>query len=292
MPSDARAILRQKTLLGETYVELTPGSADAEPVRRGRLAAGVADLRHGAARRDLPHLRPRDASGVPDLDAGAGARHQRLRARPQRRARQPRAVRRGLRRAGRHPQPPGGRRHEPDLEHGRRVRGADRARRPAALADRELQPRLPGHRVARRAAQGDVHRAADVRARVPADARAAGRVRRRHRPADHPAAARGARAEPDAAGPRRAVARPRGVVPRAQPADRRVGEGLPGGRAGARGRAAADRPARPGDAAAGADRRLPRPLQARADRLLRATRRPRPRRRTRAASTTCARSTR
>jgi phospholipid/cholesterol/gamma-HCH transport system substrate-binding protein len=35
MPSDARAILRQKTLLGETYVELTPGSADAEPIPEG-----------------------------------------------------------------------------------------------------------------------------------------------------------------------------------------------------------------------------------------------------------------
>jgi phospholipid/cholesterol/gamma-HCH transport system substrate-binding protein len=35
MPSDARAILRQKTLLGETYVELTPGSADAELVADG-----------------------------------------------------------------------------------------------------------------------------------------------------------------------------------------------------------------------------------------------------------------
>ena len=35
MPSDARAILRQKTLLGETYVELTPGSAEAEPVSDG-----------------------------------------------------------------------------------------------------------------------------------------------------------------------------------------------------------------------------------------------------------------
>src|SRR3954466_7328100 len=32
IPSDARAILRQKTLLGETYVELTPGSARARPV--------------------------------------------------------------------------------------------------------------------------------------------------------------------------------------------------------------------------------------------------------------------
>src|SRR3712207_244266 len=32
LPSDVRATLRQKTLLGETYVELTPGSGDAEPI--------------------------------------------------------------------------------------------------------------------------------------------------------------------------------------------------------------------------------------------------------------------
>jgi phospholipid/cholesterol/gamma-HCH transport system substrate-binding protein len=41
LPSDARAILRQKTLLGETYVELTPGSPDARPIPEGgALAAG------------------------------------------------------------------------------------------------------------------------------------------------------------------------------------------------------------------------------------------------------------
>jgi phospholipid/cholesterol/gamma-HCH transport system substrate-binding protein len=41
LPSDARAILRQKTLLGETYVELTPGTPDARPVEEGgTLAAG------------------------------------------------------------------------------------------------------------------------------------------------------------------------------------------------------------------------------------------------------------
>ena len=39
MPSDAKAILRQKTLLGETYVELTPGSDAARPIPEGgRLA--------------------------------------------------------------------------------------------------------------------------------------------------------------------------------------------------------------------------------------------------------------
>jgi phospholipid/cholesterol/gamma-HCH transport system substrate-binding protein len=35
LPSDSRAILRQKTLLGETYVELTPGSASAPKVQEG-----------------------------------------------------------------------------------------------------------------------------------------------------------------------------------------------------------------------------------------------------------------
>src|SRR3954471_10771765 len=40
LPSDARAILRQKTLLGETYVELTPGHASVKPIPEGgRLAA-------------------------------------------------------------------------------------------------------------------------------------------------------------------------------------------------------------------------------------------------------------
>src|SRR3954449_8014925 len=35
LPSDAKAILRQKTLLGETYVELTPGHRSAPPIQEG-----------------------------------------------------------------------------------------------------------------------------------------------------------------------------------------------------------------------------------------------------------------
>src|SRR3954464_8740991 len=35
LPSDAKAILRQKTLLGETYVELTPGRNRTEPIPEG-----------------------------------------------------------------------------------------------------------------------------------------------------------------------------------------------------------------------------------------------------------------
>src|SRR3954470_20265230 len=40
LPSDAKAILRQKTLLGETYVELTPGHHGAHPIpENGELPA-------------------------------------------------------------------------------------------------------------------------------------------------------------------------------------------------------------------------------------------------------------
>src|SRR4051812_38436167 len=39
LPSDAKAILRQKTLLGETYVELTPGHNSAEPIAEGGMLA-------------------------------------------------------------------------------------------------------------------------------------------------------------------------------------------------------------------------------------------------------------
>lgn len=41
LPSDARAILRQKTLLGETYVELTPGRNRAKPIPEGGTLAST-----------------------------------------------------------------------------------------------------------------------------------------------------------------------------------------------------------------------------------------------------------
>ena len=133
LPSDAKAMLRQKTLLGETYVELTPGTEQAR--RSCRRAAGCADgqrVRDGRARRDPAHVRPADARGVPEWMQTQAAGDRRPRARPQRRARQPRPVRRGhaelvdiLNR-----QEPAVRRLI--SEHRRRVRGADRARRPAA----------------------------------------------------------------------------------------------------------------------------------------------------------------
>ena len=95
IPKDATAILRQKTLLGETYVELTPGSR--APGRCPRTArCRRRRCRRRRARRDLPRVRREDARSRSTIwmqqlalaVAGPRARHQR-------RARQPRAVRRG-----------------------------------------------------------------------------------------------------------------------------------------------------------------------------------------------------
>ena len=129
---DARAILRQKTLLGETYVELTPGT-------RGR--AGAARGRQPARRRVsdtveldeiLRTFDPQTREAFQEWTQTQARGDRRPRARHQRRARQPRAVRGRRRRARRHPQPPAAGGALADLQHRRRVRRADRARRPAA----------------------------------------------------------------------------------------------------------------------------------------------------------------
>ncbi len=87
---DARAILRQKTLLGETYVELTSGTEPGDdgqrlPRRcgrghrrrgrggrvdpRGRHARGDGHAQRDPDRRDLQRARPRDAHGIPAVAA-------------------------------------------------------------------------------------------------------------------------------------------------------------------------------------------------------------------------------
>ena len=134
-PRDARAILRQKTLLGETYVELTPGTAHGPSRSRGRVACRRRrSRRRSSSTRSSAPSTPRTRAGFQVwMQAQAQAVDGRG-AGPQRRARQPRAVRRGRERRCRHPQPPAGRGAAADPRHRRRVRRADRARRPAALA--------------------------------------------------------------------------------------------------------------------------------------------------------------
>ena len=109
--------------------------------------------------------------------------------------------------ARRHPQPPAGRGRAADRQHRRRLRRADRARRPAALADRELQHGVRDHRRARRASSR--RRSSRCRRSRTSRARRSTRLTqfaRRHRPAGHAAAPGGARAVADAAGPRPTLA--------------------------------------------------------------------------------------
>ena len=75
IPQDSRAILRQKTLLGETYVELTPGHQDRAGHPGGRPARGRAGRADGGARRDLPRVRQEDARELPGLAAGPRQGH-------------------------------------------------------------------------------------------------------------------------------------------------------------------------------------------------------------------------
>ena len=69
IPKDTRAILRTKTLLAETYVELTPGNRNGPKLAGRRRAAGRQRRPLGPDRRDLPHLRPEDPRRLPGMDA-------------------------------------------------------------------------------------------------------------------------------------------------------------------------------------------------------------------------------
>ena len=110
----------------------------------------------------------------------------------------------------------------PGARRRRGLRGALRAPRPAARADRELERGLHDDREPRRRAGRDLPDLPDVPARVARDAHAPRRVRHRHRPAGPAAAAGGPGAEPDPDRPRRALAGARGVLRGPARDDRRV----------------------------------------------------------------------
>ena len=83
---DTRATLREKTLLGETYVELSFGT------RVGRCCATARSCRRHMcadrpARPDPRHVRSADAPSLPDVDAGGRNRFHQPRTGVQRRAR-------------------------------------------------------------------------------------------------------------------------------------------------------------------------------------------------------------
>ena len=183
IPSDARAILRQKTLLGETFIELTAGSqVDPDGDSRSRTTAQAGARRRRARGDDAVepiaeggHLDDTQVAEQVQIDEifnaldeetrqafqlwmqNSGDRGRRPRPRPQRRLRQPRPVHRATpatssRSCASQEQALHG--AGPRHRHG--LRGAHRARPGAGRRDRRLQPHLPRARLARRGARRDV----------------------------------------------------------------------------------------------------------------------------------------
>ena len=210
LPSDARAILRQKTLLGETYVELTPGTEGARKLPEGgRLPEGAVsetveldeilrtfDPETRAAFREWTQTQAEAIAGhgrdVNDALGNLGPFAEDAAELVDILNRQEPAVRRLI---------------------------SDTGVVFEALTERDGQLReliensntvFADDRAARPRAAGGVHRAADVRARVARDGRPPDRVRARHRPARHAAAPGRARAVADADRPLGAGARPQG----------------------------------------------------------------------------------
>ena len=172
--SDARAILRQKTLLGETYVELTPGT----PKRAGRSPEGgsLATTQVSPTVELDEIFRSFDPRTRRAFQVWMQTQAQAIKGRG-------RDINDALGNLGPFAEDASVavdilNRQEGALQrlvsqHRRGVRRADRARRPAARADRELRPRLRHDGRARPRAAGGVRRAADVLARVAPDARPA-----------------------------------------------------------------------------------------------------------------------
>ena len=269
LPSNAKAILRQKTLLGETYVELTPGDPNAEPIAEGGELPSTQvsdtveldeilrsfDPKTRAAFQDWMQTQAQAITGrgrdLNDALGNLGPFAEDTATIVDILNRQEEAVTQLVSNTGIVFEAL----TERDGQLRSLIENTNTVFTTTAERDEELQGGVPG--------------AADVRARVADHARAADGVRRRDRPADHAAAAGRARAVADARGPRGHRAGSAEPARTAAAADRRVREGVPGRRADARRPPAAARPARSGDRSADPGGRLHLALQARADVVLR-----------------------
>ena len=187
IPANTRAMLRQKTLLGETYVELTPGRSERAEAPGGRNPAQGAGGAVRAAGRDLQDLRCQDPRRVPDVDATARHCELRARCRPLRRDRQPRAVRRGREQGAARAGYAAGRGPAAGSQHRRGLRGPQRAAGPAPGPDPKLGHRLPHHGRAQPGPRGHLPGAADVPRRVQADAQPARQLLAPRKSGRHPA---------------------------------------------------------------------------------------------------------
>ena len=219
IPTDTRTMLRQKTLLGETYVELTPGNKDAPPLPEGGTLANanVSDAvqldeifrAFDEPTRAAFQTWMADAAvafkgrGI-DLNAALGNLDQfaergddLLRVLDSQRL----AVKKLL--------ADGGATFDAISKQPDQLRGADQQHRGGLLDDRR-----PRHRDPR-----DLPGAADLPRRVEADAEPPRRVLDRHQSAGHAAAARRPPAQRHVPGAATALAGARAVLQRPAPGD-------------------------------------------------------------------------
>ena len=172
LKTDTKATLRQKSLLGETYVELTPGSSEKTVPEGGRLPNG--SVKPTVELDEIFRaLDPQTRAAVPHLAAGPRRGHPGPRPGLQRRARHAARLRARRRRHPRGARLAGGRGHPPRQEHRRDVRRADRERAAALEPDHLGGPRVRRHRLAAGQPRRDDPDPADVPRRVEGDRRSA-----------------------------------------------------------------------------------------------------------------------
>ena len=218
LPEDTQAILRQKTLLGETYVELTPGSAESGSLPEGAHlpAAQVSEAVQldevfrtfdpstraafqGWMQGQAAALRGRGddfSVAIASLEPFADEAERALRLLDTQELAVSRLVRDGGEVFGALVGAPG----------------------PAPRPDREREHRVRHHRPAQRGTGGRVHDLPDVPPRVTRDAHPPRGVRDRHESGGHRASPDGARAGADRARAERALTRAARLLPARCPA--------------------------------------------------------------------------
>ena len=222
--ADARAILRAKTLLGETFVAITPGSRAAPAIPeggtlgRGQVAPSVQldeiyrtfDPKTRAA---FQTWMIASAAGINGQGAALNAALGELD-----------PFVNDLQQVDGHAAKPERRRRCARAQHGHRVRRAHRAPEPAARPRDRVERDVRSHGGRKQRARRRLQRAADVRAALAGGVPASGPVRGRRLAAADATRARRGRAHAGAAQPRGVVAEPRAAArrPRAPDAARRA----------------------------------------------------------------------
>ena len=172
LAKDSRAMLRTKTLLGETYVELTPGHPAKGTIPEGGTLPPAQVEPTVEIDEIMSTFDPATRKRFRGLDAVAGRGDRRPRRRHQRRLRPAAGLHRARRRPAAHARRPGPRGDQVHQLDRRRLRRHQRARRRAARPDHRLQPPLRGHGAAQRGPRRHLPRAAR-----PSSARAPRRCR-------------------------------------------------------------------------------------------------------------------